>query len=713
MHSFGNWELAGQLGQGGFGEVLHWRHSGTNQEIATKHIKNVGSLSADQQIKLSERWNQEFQWTRELQQLPHIVAGVILDETDQAFLDYLNSRHIGKLPVIVLEYCNGGDVRKRLQSPENANGLVEFEVREILGAVRLALHFLHSKCNVCHRDLKPDNIVIQCGANGRKVYKLTDFGLARSAPDKTMLQSVVGTRHYFAPEVVATGVYNTAVDYWSLGVIGFELATGDLPFMPHQSLPNILVNVMNKPNDCIAIQEDRADSNRFEFQSQLPQQHHLSQPFAEGLTNWLRLALDKDYKRRGQMATDEVQQSVPAVFLSLDKLLQLKVLTIFAVNCRKCLEYAVTPEMTQTDLCKRIERDTGIARTEVYIVLPAAHPHKRITPETRPIDLYVNEWSDTSKESRRRYTPPVMLYVFHGGETGKAFSSPDPCISSLMLTCMSKKFESKQSWLSKRLALDFYYMISKEQADMEMLVSGVHEHALTLEDEVISSKFKDNLSMPLNVTSYAYNQLKNLRSVIQKENPTMQFNDDAKWDKLSSNFEVIIKIAEAETQHHFESGLREAPLMVVKTKQLLNDLVEKDLFDIARFQKKYLKPNGGGIALEDFRRMANEFAAKRSKLQKDGKVQLASQSIDKLHLRFTKTKNMVPRVLQKLNEIQKDIFDVHLNMLRSASNACIPPMVQLSDAMGELSLCSGGPNSLPFDSIAVSLIEKAERLNDM
>jgi len=204
------------------------------------------SLTADQQVKLSERWNKEFNWARQFQHFPHIVAGVILDEEDAA---YLNDRHIAKLPVIVLEYCNGGDVRKRLQSPENVNGLVEFEVRQILGALRKALHFLHSECGICHRDLKPDNIVIQRGEDGTKVYKLTDFGLARGAPDKTMLQSVVGTRHYFAPEVVESGFYNSAVDYWSLGIIAYELATGELPFIPHQTPKNILISLLGKPYD--------------------------------------------------------------------------------------------------------------------------------------------------------------------------------------------------------------------------------------------------------------------------------------------------------------------------------------------------------------------------------------------------------------------------------------------------------------------------------
>lgn len=489
---------------------------------ATKHIKDLRSLSADQQVKLSERWNKEFEWTRRFQQELHIVSGVILDKVDPAFLDFLNGRHIGKLPVIVLEYCNGGDVRKRLQSPENANGLVEFEVREILAALRKAVYFLHSECGVCHRDLKPDNIVIQRGADGKKVYKLTDFGLARDTPDKTMLQSMVGTRHYFAPEVVESGVYNKPVDYWSMGIIAYELATGELPFIPHQTPKNIITSLLKKPRDVIAITEDPENPSRFLNQKHLPNEHHLSRPWAERFTEWLRLPLDSDPKRRGKLASDEVQ-SVPVVFSSLDQLLQIKVLTIFAVNFSKRLEYAVTEDMAKEHLIAEIARDTKMAPKDIYLLLPTFHPHKKITPSTRPIDLYVEEWRDTSKDTRKwtkRSIPPVMVYLFHGSNTD--FSAPEPVFSTLMLKCNGTKFKSDERWLRKRLAMDMHYVISKEQANLEMVLSGINEHALSLEDEIIANPDIDIINKQLLTTSCVFNQLKKLRTEAQAESPSIQ-----------------------------------------------------------------------------------------------------------------------------------------------------------------------------------------------
>ncbi|KAH8294842.1 hypothetical protein KR018_003529 [Drosophila ironensis] len=698
----GEWVKCGQLGQGGFGEVLHWRHRTSGLEIATKHVRDLNSLSADQQIKLSERWHKEFQWTREFQAVDNIVAGVVLKDAE--FLAFLNSRHIAQLPVIVLEYCNGGDVRKRLQSPENINGLVEFEVREVLGAMRRALHFLHSQCLVCHRDLKPENIVIQRGANGRKVYKLTDFGLAREAPERTMQQSVVGTRHYFAPEVVETGEYNMAVDHWSLGVIGYELATGELPFIPHQSPRNILVNIIHKPVECIAITEDPNDPNRFVNHCNLPQQHRLTGPFARELTNWLKIALDRDYKRRGRMAADEVQQ--PIVFTELDRLLQVKVLTIFAMNSCKRLEYAVTEDMTMDDLLNKIEHDTKIDKRIVYSVLPTSHPHKKITKETTPLDLYVEAWSDTSKEAR---TPPVMLYVFDG--TAKCpYGVPEPVVSDLIRTCTPSKFKSRLRWIQKALFRDVYYMLSNEQTMLETFLSGMFEHAVALEDDIISYPYIDSLSYQINITAYAFNQMKLLREAVKQELLNVQLSDGAEWDRLSSCFAGTKGGAES-ILGFFNSALRQSKEKVKNVKDLLVLYSEKDEFRVNSFKKKCLA-NGGGISLEEFRDYVKDFAQRRAKFFKKESVVLSEpRSIDTLHSFFNQNTETFQLVLHKLSGIQKDIFQMHKNMLKSTSVAS--SVNEVSDAMNSLSMSSGGPCSIPYDASCIDLINKSDLIMNM
>ncbi|XP_017083885.2 inhibitor of nuclear factor kappa-B kinase subunit beta [Drosophila eugracilis] len=711
MKSKGNWQMCGELGQGGFGEVLHWRNLTTGREIATKHIKDLNSLSADQQIKLSERWNKEYDWALQFQDFPYIVAGVNLDKEDPTFMNYLNEGHIVKLPVIVLEYCNGGDVRKRLRSPENANGLVEFEVRQILGALRHALYFLHSKCGICHRDLKPDNIVIKRGDDGKKVYKLTDFGLARIAPEKTMVQSVVGTRHYFAPEVVESGRYNSAVDYWSLGIIAYELVTGELPFIPHQTPKNILINLINKPKECIAITEDPENNSRFVNQFQLPQEHHLSRPWAEAFTKWLRTPLNTNYKERGQLATDEVQ-SVPVVFAELDKLLQMKVLTIFVINCCKRLEYEVSSEMTRGDLNDLIVRDTGIDKNELLYVLPTSHPHKKITAATKPLDLYVEEWSDTSREARKRTkckNPPVMLYILQARKECD-YNVPELNLSVLARKFLGNRIKSREKWLIKRVALDMLYMLTKEQATHEMFLAGVNEHALSLEDEMIDIPCSDTINKELLTTSFAYDQLKRLRTEAQAKSPTFQLNDSHEWEELSQNYEAIVKHANS-IMCHISSGLRSAKDMVKRTNQLVKDFEEKDIFNASRFYQNYLC-NGAVILPAELNKTGVKVAETRSLLYNKGEAKL-SKAIDELHFYYVRSRDTIPVLLTKFKDIKNAIFGLHLKMLTPIPVAP-PPMHHLSEAMSILTMSTDYPGSDPFDSLGTnSVIDEAERMNSI
>nr|NP_524751.3 I-kappaB kinase beta [Drosophila melanogaster]AAF55267.3 I-kappaB kinase beta [Drosophila melanogaster] len=707
MHSFGNWERCRNLGEGGFGLVIHWRNRTTGREIATKHIKEMGALSADQQVKLSERWNKELNWSRQFKNFPHIVAGVDIEDPD--FLEYLNGMFSAKLPVIVLEYCNGGDVRKRLQSPENANGLTEFEVRQILGALRKALHFLHSQCGICHRDLKPDNIVIQRGVDGKKIYKLTDFGLARGTPDQTMVQSVVGTRHYYAPEVVENGFYNSTVDLWSFGVIAYELVTGELPFIPHQTLKNIILNLIKKPAKCIAITEDPEDNTRFVNQFELPQTHHLSRPWAAQFTKWLASPLNSNYKERGQLAAN----NVPVVFADLDKILNMNVLTIFAVNNCERLEYAVSAEMTMKDLIALIVLDTGMDEKELYFVLPTSHPHKTITPKSTPLQLYVEEWSDTSKDSRKwtkRSNPPVMLYIFQVKKECD-YKIPEPILSILSRKFIANKFKTKERWLQKRVVLDMLYVLTKEQARYEMLVSGINERALSLEDEMMENSFIDSIDKQRIIISFAYDQLTSLLKEAQAKIPSRQLISSAQWEKLNRNYNFIIQSAKS-IRSFLEACLREAKDMVKTTNQLRKEVCEKDLFDCARFYKKYLC-NGAIISPSELNNDAEEFAKSRFKLYNEGEARHLPKSIDHMHYLYFKTKESIPVLLQQFCDIKKEIFQINLQMLMSASSTP-PPKLELSAAMDRLAISSGSPSSDPFDSLrTINAIEEAERINNI
>ncbi|KAL8153950.1 hypothetical protein V2J09_011710 [Rumex salicifolius] len=165
---------------------------------------------------------------------------------------------------LVMEYLNGGDLYSLLKKV----GCLEEDVARIyIAELVLALEYLHSN-GIVHRDLKPDNILI--GQEGH--IKLTDFGLSRfglinstanlygaDSEGQTTIcsnsvheqmegdhrKSAVGTPDYLAPEILLGIDHGHAADWWSVGVILFELITGIPPFSAE--LPEIIFdNILNR-----------------------------------------------------------------------------------------------------------------------------------------------------------------------------------------------------------------------------------------------------------------------------------------------------------------------------------------------------------------------------------------------------------------------------------------------------------------------------------
>lgn len=120
-----------------------------------------------------ERWLQELHFLHELK-TKYIVGKA--EVNDSEFIQYLTTTqhfHLDNLPILIMEYCDGGNLREHLQSLENLSGMRETQVRRILYCLKNALQYLHDVCNVEHRDIKPENIVLQVNNdNGEYIYKV-------------------------------------------------------------------------------------------------------------------------------------------------------------------------------------------------------------------------------------------------------------------------------------------------------------------------------------------------------------------------------------------------------------------------------------------------------------------------------------------------------------------------------------------------------------
>lgn len=180
--------------------------------------------------KHRERWVQEVNMMIKFSNHPNIVSYKPLPEILESTLSQHN---LSNLPMLSMEYCAAGDLRETLNRTANCCGLPESVVRDLLLDIKTAIQYLHEN-GITHRDLKPENIVLQQNLDqaSKFVYKLTDLGYAKELDAKSLTCSLVGTLQYLAPDIIYSTSYSNSVDYWSFGIMAFEIICGVRPFLP-------------------------------------------------------------------------------------------------------------------------------------------------------------------------------------------------------------------------------------------------------------------------------------------------------------------------------------------------------------------------------------------------------------------------------------------------------------------------------------------------
>ena len=207
------------LGVGTYGLVSLVKNKKNNYFYAIKNISKKQILSC----KLMNNIEMEKSILLKIDH-PFIVK-LVKTLKDEKYIYYL------------MDYLKG----KELFSVIRDIGLLNKEQAQFyIASIILAVNYLHQK-KIIFRDIKPENIMVL--ENG--YIKLIDFGTAKELKDKT--NSIIGTPHYMAPEVILGDLYSFEIDYWSIGICLYEFCCGILPFGDNEEDPlNIYMAVLNE-----------------------------------------------------------------------------------------------------------------------------------------------------------------------------------------------------------------------------------------------------------------------------------------------------------------------------------------------------------------------------------------------------------------------------------------------------------------------------------
>ncbi|KAJ7579702.1 kinase-like domain-containing protein [Mycena floridula] len=214
-------ELITVIGKGSFGKVMQVRKRDTSRIYALKTIRKAHIVTRNE--------------------ITHTLAErLVLAQVNSPFIVPLKFSFQSEQKLyLVLAFVNGGELFHHLQREQRFN---EERARFYSAELLLALEHLH-ELDVVYRDLKPENILLDY--NGH--IALCDFGLCKlnmKGNDKT--NTFCGTPEYLAPEILNQQGYNKTIDWWTLGVLLYEMLAGLPPFYD-ENTDKMYTKILNDP----------------------------------------------------------------------------------------------------------------------------------------------------------------------------------------------------------------------------------------------------------------------------------------------------------------------------------------------------------------------------------------------------------------------------------------------------------------------------------
>jgi len=228
-----------RIGEGGMGQVYLAEHVKMKRKSAVK-VLHQGMVHDPDAIS---RFNREASNASQIQH-PNVAAIYDFGETPEGLI------------YLAMEFVDGEPLTKII---ERHGALTAARAADIGEQVASALEAAHDM-GIIHRDLKPDNIMIARGRAGEDVAKVVDFGIAKAmeADDQKVTKTglAIGTPEYMSPEQLGGDQLDSRTDIYSLGLVTFNMLTGQLPFPSVVSREALIMRLTEKPRTLAEIRND-------------------------------------------------------------------------------------------------------------------------------------------------------------------------------------------------------------------------------------------------------------------------------------------------------------------------------------------------------------------------------------------------------------------------------------------------------------------------
>ncbi len=229
---FGDYTITRKLGEGGMGAVYLAQQDVIRQEIAVKVLHTRAASSSE----IIERFNREARVISLLSH-PNIIRVFIFGRTENGLM------------YMAMEYVAGTSLREHVQAHGMPDELTSIKIIKQMCSALAEAHDL----SIVHRDLKPDNVLLTEFRGEKNFVKILDFGIAKitdtQAEEKQLTQAgiVYGTPEYLSPEQAQAKPLDHRTDLYSLGVMLYELITGQVPFQAASAVQILTAHVFNEP----------------------------------------------------------------------------------------------------------------------------------------------------------------------------------------------------------------------------------------------------------------------------------------------------------------------------------------------------------------------------------------------------------------------------------------------------------------------------------